>query len=68
MDKINLNRRQIIAGTLATLFARLVPLQLPSLKYNEIYIHEDIRKWGIDQIDETTMREIFRNGGEIKRL
>jgi hypothetical protein len=68
MDKINLNRRQIITGTLATLFARLVPLQLPSLKYNEIYINEDIRKWGIDQIDETTMREIFRSGGEIKRL
>lgn len=68
MDKINLNRRQIITGTLATLFARLVPLQLPSLKYNEIYINEDIRKWGIDQIDETTMREIFRSGGKIKRL
>jgi hypothetical protein len=79
---MNINRREIIAGALATLFARSVPLQLPPYssepfhlvnswgKWNDISEEalQDIRKWGIDQIDETTMREIFRSGGEIKKI
>ena len=69
---MDLNRRQIIVGTLATLFARSIPLHLPTYKHNDLYISqeaiEDIRKWGINQIDETTMREIFRSGVEIKKI
>ena len=56
-----LNRRQLLGGMLAGLLAPLIPL--PAQTKPKLYISpeaiEDIRSWGVDNLDEQTKREVL---------
>jgi len=66
-----MDRRTFIQATAACLIAPVIPQALPEpilpapvkFNYHDIYISpealEDIKNWGVDQIDETTRREIY---------